>query len=209
VNSWLAGIPESRERAVLFSLAYNSKTGKTNLLGPSLKAAVQSGDRAEAFYEIRYNSNGNDDGGIAKRRYIESHIFGLYAKLGGTTRDDVTKAEAFNAFRMATRHEHKMATYDAKWSTPLTNANADLTAIEGRSQDLGTVTATQAMLNPALLRLTYDFADFDRLFTDLARAAPASVLADFNPAKVWVAASTSAGEGEVAANTDRQPAIRT
>ena len=45
IDKWLAGIPNSTERAVLFSMAYNAPS----LLGPKLKAAILDGDRAEAW----------------------------------------------------------------------------------------------------------------------------------------------------------------
>ncbi len=56
VSSWLSGVPASRERAVLVSLAYNGvPPGAPNsLLGPKLRAAIDDGDRAEAWYQIRY-----------------------------------------------------------------------------------------------------------------------------------------------------------
>ncbi len=37
VDAWLAGIPQSDERAALVSLAYNSRTGSTSLLGGKLR----------------------------------------------------------------------------------------------------------------------------------------------------------------------------
>ena len=74
-------LAKSLERVALVSLAYNS----SGLLGTNLKAAINANDRAEAWFEIRYNSNGGDSReksgrGIARRRYIESEIFGLYDK---------------------------------------------------------------------------------------------------------------------------------
>lgn len=39
VDAWLAGIPASNERAALVSLAYNSRTGSTSLLGSKLGAS--------------------------------------------------------------------------------------------------------------------------------------------------------------------------
>ncbi|MCC6143926.1 MAG: hypothetical protein IT368_08980, partial [Candidatus Hydrogenedentes bacterium] len=48
-------MPQSRERAALVSLAYNNPA----LLGNALGNAIINGDRAEAWYEIRYNSNKN------------------------------------------------------------------------------------------------------------------------------------------------------
>ncbi len=103
VDKWLGAndIVQSNERIVLVSLAYNAKadekTGFSSLLGNKLKAAIVAGDRAEAWYEIRYDSNG--DGQHASRRYKESEQFGLYNDVNNVTDDD-----AKVAYRMYTRH---------------------------------------------------------------------------------------------------------
>jgi hypothetical protein len=69
VNRWLPGIPDSAERAVLLSLAYNQKSDKKlKLLNTKLHNAIVAGDRAEAWYQIRYVSNGSKDFGTATRR---------------------------------------------------------------------------------------------------------------------------------------------
>lgn len=66
-------IPLSKERLALMSLEWNSmgspKDGK-NLLGTGLYQALINSDRAEAWFQIRYDSNGGGSGntGIAKRR---------------------------------------------------------------------------------------------------------------------------------------------
>jgi GH24 family phage-related lysozyme (muramidase) len=81
VRAAVGQLPFSQERIALFSLAYNSVTGPTDLLGGQLRAAIASGNRPEAWYQIRYQSNGNSGdigAGIAKRRYFESQLFGLY-----------------------------------------------------------------------------------------------------------------------------------
>jgi GH24 family phage-related lysozyme (muramidase) len=55
IDSWLADIPESSERAALFSLAWNAP----GMLGPKLHAAIENGDRAEAGTKsatIRYRA---------------------------------------------------------------------------------------------------------------------------------------------------------
>ncbi|MBM3254638.1 MAG: lysozyme, partial [Candidatus Omnitrophica bacterium] len=60
----------SKEMIALVSLAYNNPS----LIGAKLIAALQSGDRDEAWHEIRYNSNngGSRCKGLANRRYRES-----------------------------------------------------------------------------------------------------------------------------------------
>ena len=81
-------------------------------LGSKLATAVINGERAEAWYEIRYNSNGGSTGikiekGIANRRYAESDLFGLYEDA------PLTQEEAESIFRMYTEHRRSIAAYEA------------------------------------------------------------------------------------------------
>lgn len=97
LDGWFAakGSPrlgESKERIALVSLAFNSGG---ELLGSKLAAALESGDRAEAWYEIRYRSNA--DGVNANCRYKESDLFGLYG-------ENPTEEDYKAAYRMYTRH---------------------------------------------------------------------------------------------------------
>ena len=73
----LSGLSGTRELAVLYSLAYNGP----DLVGTNthLAWAIRHDDRAEAWYEIRYGSNGGDAAfqhGLAKRHYAESQSLG-------------------------------------------------------------------------------------------------------------------------------------
>lgn len=107
VNNNLPAVPQfSRERAVLLSLHYNEVDDpeeKKNLLGPALRAAIDVGDRASAWYEIRYRSNLRDEKGVAKRRYYEAEVFGLYDADSPTT---VSLDEALRVYAMYTAHRH-------------------------------------------------------------------------------------------------------
>ncbi len=115
INSWLGNIPESQERAVLFSLAYNGILTESS----SLKSAISSGNRPEAWYQIRYQSNGDHLNGIAKRRYYESQIFGL------TDSTSVGVDEAKSVFRMYTSHRSKIKSYDQQYGSMIAQANSD------------------------------------------------------------------------------------
>jgi Ca2+-binding RTX toxin-like protein len=134
VDTWLAGIPPSREKAALVSMAF----GGTKPLGISgagkLWSAINSGDRADAWFEIRYNSNGGDHT-QAKRRYLESQMFGLYGDHSTMTSDEIDK-ENLDVYRMYTAHKTDIATYDNKYgvtgtsqdshgNTPMQNAIAE------------------------------------------------------------------------------------
>jgi GH24 family phage-related lysozyme (muramidase) len=106
IDDWLAGIPDSREREALFSLCWNGPS----LLGPKLKAAIEAGDRAEAWYEIRYNSNGNGIAGLANRRYVEAETFGLF-----DTEGKASFGEAVRAGRMLARHHETVLWYEDRY----------------------------------------------------------------------------------------------
>lgn len=126
IDDWLSGIPASRERAALYSLAYNTKDGSTSLLGDGLKTAIENGNRAEAWYEIRYNSNSlakhaiegweltegeedqlavKHDDGIAKRRFAEAAVFG---RTDGTP---VSEQEALGTYAMFANHRDYILDY--------------------------------------------------------------------------------------------------
>ena len=64
----------SNEYIALMSMTYNNPS----LVGNGLKAYLRARNRFGAWYEIRYKSNGDNEIGIAKRRFIESNEFGLY-----------------------------------------------------------------------------------------------------------------------------------
>ena len=79
-NTLSAHYANSSEKVVLVSLVYN---GGSKMIGPNLSAALIEGDRVKAWYEIRYNSNSQNQTeetqrGIANRRIDESNLFGLY-----------------------------------------------------------------------------------------------------------------------------------
>ena len=114
----------SWERAVLISLAFNGFGAWPS----GLTKAIQSGDRAEAWFQIRYLSNyigskfsqgtalsvkeqiyfeKNIDKGWAKRRYAEAEIFGLYDKPSA-----VTEAEAKQVYKMLETHRAEIFAYE-------------------------------------------------------------------------------------------------
>lgn len=102
-------LTESKEIIVLASLGWNN----AGLIGPSLREAIRQGNRAEAWFEIRYRSNDPDQAekirsGIAKRRFMESQVFGLY-----DDPQEVSAAEAKNIFRMLQNHRQTIMDYEA------------------------------------------------------------------------------------------------
>jgi Ca2+-binding RTX toxin-like protein len=105
---------ESNERAALMSMFYNGGAG---IIGPKLLFALQTDNRAEAWYEIRYDSNGggSSGAGLANRRYAESDKFGLY---DGPDQNNPApnQAEAREVMRMYTMHHEEIRAYEALFS---------------------------------------------------------------------------------------------
>ena len=101
---------DNRERLALLSLGFNSKVFATNdpntswndvglptLLGPLLTKALLNDDRAEAWYQIRYES-GTD----TARRFLEADTFNLYDS------GPLGEADYKAAYRILTRHRTKI-----------------------------------------------------------------------------------------------------
>lgn len=204
INSRITNVQDSRERAVLFSLAYQS----ANLIGEHLTTALNAGDRAEAWYEIRYNSNLK--GNVAKRRYVESHLFGLYDDVTGVQAPGL--ANALKAFRMFTNHEQRILSYDATYVAEQALADAELTAIEGNlgsTADLGAVQDRAGSLSPAFNVLKGWYAGI-RGSLDQALVDAGFDASDFSAESfrnIFVAVNTP-GDGEVVAHTvDREAAV--
>jgi hypothetical protein len=134
----------SRERAVFLSLAYNSKDenkdGIPDLLGPKLAEAIKNGNRAEAWFEIRYNSNKNAEVGVAKRRYFESELFGLYDDANNVTLD-----EAKQAYRMLQAHRPEITAREALFGVAFDGTRGTKLDANGRTA----LEAANADYNPA------------------------------------------------------------
>jgi GH24 family phage-related lysozyme (muramidase) len=112
------------EYLALTSLNFNTKAGPTDLIGGGLRNAIANNDRAEAWFEIRYNSNSGalnpvpraDAAGLAKRRYYEAELFGLYGQ--GTPAGEMD-AENLGVFRMLTRHRATIDSYEGRYGVKL------------------------------------------------------------------------------------------
>lgn len=151
VNAWLDDIPPSKERVVLVSLSYNGLINAGT--SPSLREAVLSGDRAEAWYEIRYNSNSDEQHTV--RRYDESDKFGLYDP-GSTTLD-----EAYSIYQTYTMHKDAIFAYEDKYgegdqslSQELTQA-ASLFVDKYREYIENPVRGADRNIDPTNIQVTY------------------------------------------------------
>jgi Ca2+-binding RTX toxin-like protein/GH24 family phage-related lysozyme (muramidase) len=96
------------EFAALASLYYN-QTASNPLIatGTTLLKALQNGNRAQAWFQIRYRSNGGQSAsaGIAKRRYYESQLFGL-----SSSGDSLPQAK--QNYEMLTENRSRIISYE-------------------------------------------------------------------------------------------------
>jgi GH24 family phage-related lysozyme (muramidase) len=127
IDKWLSGIPDSEERAALFSLCWNGPS----LLGPRLKAAIEDGNRAEAWYEIRYNSNGNGLSGLANRRYVEAETFGLF-----DTDSRATWQEAIKTGQMLSNHHQTALAYEDRYDPVAAGRTKGVAGIEAIGDEM-------------------------------------------------------------------------
>lgn len=163
--------PNSIERAVLASMAYQSfgwfefRSGRET----NLTKAIRTGDREAAWFHIRYSSIGWKPGasvdnvmpGLAKRRFAESELFGLYEY--GTTAEDVSTQTAFDVYEMYTTNRPHILLYEQQFgggqngtSNKIIAANADY-SIAGAPVSVN-VQTLEASLDFAYRRLIADYA---------------------------------------------------
>jgi GH24 family phage-related lysozyme (muramidase) len=166
-------IPLSYERLALFSLAYNQPT----LLGTGLQTAIKDGNRADAWYQIRYQSNGGESRsrGIAKRRYFESQIFGLYSK--GLS-DEEKDIEYKSILKMRGDHASKIKKYDKEFGDRVQEANNDF------GTSIVTTQTTKEAIKEAETYLIYTYAPSATSINEILIASnsqtvvPASLITD-------------------------------
>ena len=150
-NIDMADLVNSDEGLAIFSLYYNGGgSGPKSLLGPASQLVADLNqspglfNRADAWLQIRYNSNGGNSasGGIAKRRYEESDVFGLYSPSDSSSGHSlvVPASEALAVYAEFSKSFIKAPTggyagesyrgfafnYEVVYQNNITNANTDL-----------------------------------------------------------------------------------
>jgi Ca2+-binding RTX toxin-like protein len=164
VNLWLPDaslrVIQSSERLALLSLAYNGVLGprrdaRGNIIpnkykSEKLRQAILDDNRAEAWFQIRYNTNREgwdyilagqlqtnpNDMGLAKRRFEEAALFGLYDPNQSQTSVD----EAKQIYRMFQAHRWEILDYEnAYGQLPIAN----MAVLHGRSKRGDEITAAR------------------------------------------------------------------
>lgn len=153
--------PISTEKAALFSLYYTGilnnevdengneiRDADGNFIwkSPGLMEALRTGDRLEAWYQIRYTSNGGGSrDGTAKRRFLESQIFGMTQTAGQPTPSEIA---AFVTFLFPDGRPSdalkKIVGYESEFGHNAFAAQRDFTAA-GVGQDYHALTFGQVL----------------------------------------------------------------
>jgi GH24 family phage-related lysozyme (muramidase) len=152
VHANAIGMPASREKLAITSVTYNRGVGA--MRDHPVLDAIENGNRAEAWYQLRYNcwgSNTQFEAGLRKRRLVEAEVFGLY--------DDpanVTPEEARQTFQMATLHRDHIQAVEGRWGETLTGqaGTRDLLALANRdypgvTAEFGEAETIRTSLEPA------------------------------------------------------------
>ena len=147
-------MPFSDERIAVVSLAYNR--GVANLTSNAARGipehpvmdAIRQGDRAEAWYQIRYNCWGSDplnqqypnadsnEAGLRKRRFAEAHVFSLY-----DDPENVTPAEARSAYRTLELHRDEIERVEGLFGVTLEGIQAGQNRVAQANRDYPAVVA--------------------------------------------------------------------
>lgn len=220
-------MPLSEERIAMVSVAYNR--GPSSLLGNPrsnvpehpLMDAIRDGDRAEAWFQLRYNCWGSDpvgneyphaesnEAGLRKRRFAEAQVFGLY-----DDPNNVTPEQARDVYRAFQLHRDEIGRVeqtfgvtvegDAAPRNRIAQANRDYAALVGEYGNVQTIADALAPARNALLE------DMRQQHPDLADRLTE---ANFNAGRIYLDPGRGLQESaEVAqahpGNTRTQSAVR-
>lgn len=217
----IAGLnmPRSQERAALVSLVYNRGAGSYNANMQPFRDAITAGDRAEAWFEMRYNawgSNATAEAGLRKRRVMESELFGLY-----NDPHNVTREEALSTYQMYQLHRERITGDESRWGVSVDGTPGQRNLIAEANRDYATLLAGRGQvqtlaqsLEPARTRLLADLrADYpeiaDRLTDEAFNAGSihvdpgrASANAAVDPSHAVTLDATRQQRGREVANND-------
>lgn len=132
-------MPLSDERVALVSLTYNrgvasiSGNAGRNVPEHPIMDAIRDGDRAEAWFQMRYNCWGSRDdmeGGLRKRRYAEAQAFGLY-----DNPNNVTVDEARSVYRTFQLHRDEIDRVERNFGVTVDGERAATNRIAQANRD--------------------------------------------------------------------------
>src|SRR3546814_4942199 len=90
-----------------------------------MQSYIADGDRTSVWFDMRYKNNGGASrgGGIAKRRYLEAQIFGLYEP--GVTAANISQESALKVYQVLTKNRTTVFDYEHEFSSYIDNARSE------------------------------------------------------------------------------------
>ncbi|SDQ58100.1 XVIPCD domain-containing protein [Pseudoxanthomonas sp. CF125] len=168
-------MPLSDERVAVVSLTYNRGVGMLNGIPVQnvpehpVIDAIRDGNRAEAWFQMRYNCWGSDslqhqypdaasnEGGLRKRRFAEAQTFGLY-----DDPSNITSEEARDVYRMYQLHRDEIDRVERNFGTTIegdvarrnriAEANRDYPGLVGEYGRVQTIAEALAPARTTLLQ---------------------------------------------------------
>ncbi len=172
----------TREMVAVFTNFYNGQ----KLFGQGIANALSEGNRAEAWFQLRYgwkesidpNPRTNPNNGWAKRHYMESTVFGLYNDPANISLDD-----AKDAFRMLQLHRGRIRQYEKLYDTQVGLGNNDYRTLLSDPQIAMTIPALSAAMDPAKYVLLAQLRQENSSLADLDITAFESTNIYFDPGR--------------------------
>lgn len=220
-------MPLSDERVAVVSLAYNRGVGnlsgsqQRNVPEHSVMDAIRNGDRAEAWFQMRYNCWGSDElheqypdadskeAGLRKRRFAEAEVFGLY-----DDPDNVTPQQARDVYRAFQLHRDEVDRVEREFGVTVegeaarrnrvAQANRDYPELVNEYGRVSTIADALAPARTALLQdLRRQYPELSDRLTD----------ANFNAGRIHLDAGRDLQDAEAVArahagNNRTQNAVR-
>ncbi len=135
----------TREWAAILCMGYVAET----LIGTGFVKALSDGNRAEAWFEMRYgwsDNNAQYNNGWAARHYLESTVFGLYDNAA-----NVTAVEAKQVYEMLSKNRAAIFAREGKYGVLPTGVagtrdmiNQDANAANKKADYLAALTAANS-----------------------------------------------------------------
>ena len=132
-----AGMPLSDERIAMVSVTYNRGVGA--MRDHPVNDAIADGDRAEAWYQLRYNCWGTNrevEGGLRKRRFAEAEVFSLYDDAG-----NVSPGEAADVYEMYRSHRAEIDRVEQAFGVSLEGVEARPNRVAQANRDYMNIVA--------------------------------------------------------------------
>jgi GH24 family phage-related lysozyme (muramidase) len=132
-------MPLSDERVALVSITYNRGVGAVrgnpaaNRPEHPVMNAIRDGDRAEAWFQLRYNCWGSNqalEDGLRKRRFAEAEVFGLY-----DDSNNVSQVEALGVYRMYRQNRDEISRVERNFGETIDGVEARPNRIAQANRD--------------------------------------------------------------------------